>query len=67
MEACLLADTTSEQVLTSLAVLGYKPDDPNEPARWIELKTSKLPAHDRDMQILDKKLLKFWAQSFLLG
>ncbi|GAB7347934.1 hypothetical protein MBLNU459_g5448t1 [Dothideomycetes sp. NU459] len=48
-------------------VLGYKPDNPDEPARWIELKTSKLPAHDRDMQILDKKLLKFWAQSFLLG
>ncbi|KAI4823042.1 rai1 protein [Aureobasidium sp. EXF-8845] len=47
-------------------VLGYKPDDPQAPARWVELKTSKQPEHERDRWVLDKKLLKFWAQSFLL-
>jgi RAT1-interacting protein len=48
-------------------VLGYKPDDPSVPARWVELKTSKQPEHERDRWVLDKKLLKFWAQSFLLS
>lgn len=48
-------------------VLGYKPDDPQAPARWVELKTSKQPEHERDRWVLDKKLLKFWAQSFLLN
>ncbi|KAI4724211.1 rai1 protein [Aureobasidium sp. EXF-10728] len=48
-------------------VLGYKPDDAQAPARWVELKTSKQPEHERDRWVLDKKLLKFWAQSFLLN
>lgn len=48
-------------------VLDYKPDDPNEPARWIELKTARPPESPRDFALHEKKLLKFWAQSFLLG
>ncbi|KAL1302539.1 hypothetical protein AAFC00_002922 [Neodothiora populina] len=48
-------------------VLGYKPEDPNEPARWVELKTARRPQNDKNIRIHEKKLLKFWAQSFLLG
>lgn len=54
-------------VKPNLPVLGYKPDDPNDPARWIELKTARPPETPRDHEIHDKKLMKFWAQSFLLG
>lgn len=47
-----------------------KPQDPNAPVPWIELKTSEeLPQHPQKRDILrfERKLLKFWAQSFLLG
>lgn len=37
-------------------------------ARYVELKTSKTPASARDVETFERvKLLKFWAQSFLLG
>lgn len=48
-------------------VLGHKPDNPNEAARWVELKTARRPQNDKNIRIHEKKLLKFWAQSFLLG
>jgi len=48
-------------------VTDYKPDDPQAPPRWVELKTSRAPTSPRDWQIHDKKMLKFWAQSFLLN
>ncbi|KAJ4302768.1 decapping endonuclease targeting mRNA [Kalmusia sp. IMI 367209] len=42
----------------------------NTPVPWIELKTAEAlpaqPAH-RDVLKFERKLLKFWAQSFLLG
>ncbi|ORY09879.1 RAI1 like PD-XK nuclease-domain-containing protein [Clohesyomyces aquaticus] len=49
-----------------------KPDisqNPNAPIPWIELKTTELVEHmtDRDILKYERKLLKFWAQSFLLG
>lgn len=47
-----------------------KSTDPNKPIPWIELKTSQqLPRHPSHHDILrfERKLLKFWAQSFLLG
>lgn len=34
---------------------------------WVELKTSAEIRNDRDMLKYERKLLKFWAQSFLLG
>lgn len=44
--------------------------DPSPPIPWIELKTAEAlpprPAH-RDLLKFERKLLKFWAQSFLLG
>lgn len=46
------------------------PATSDAPIPWIELKTAEeLPPHPRDRDILkfERKLLKFWAQSFLLG
>jgi RAT1-interacting protein len=47
-----------------------KLSDPDAPIPWVELKTSEeLPpgAQYRDVLKYERKLLKFWAQSFLLG
>lgn len=51
------------------AVLGEKPDNPNDQIPWIELKTTFEPpsSHWREAAKYEGKLLKFWAQSFLLG
>ncbi|KAJ5612360.1 hypothetical protein N7510_005554 [Penicillium lagena] len=38
-----------------------------DPVHWVELKTSAEIRNDRDMVKYERKLLKFWAQSFLLG
>lgn len=48
-------------------VQGCKPDNPKAPIPWVELKTSALPTSDYDNVKYERKLLKFWAQSFLLG
>lgn len=50
-------------------VLGCKPDSPDSPIPWIELKTTAEPPSDTafERQKFERKLLKFWAQSFLLG
>lgn len=49
-------------------VLGCKPDDPEQRSRYVELKTSRRPnpKSKRDLEVYDRKLLKFWAQSYLL-
>lgn len=49
------------------AVEAFKPGDPKEPINWVELKTTAQVNNDRDVVKLERKLLKFWAQSFLLG
>lgn len=38
-----------------------------KPINWVELKTSADIRNDRDMITLERKLMKFWIQSFLLG
>jgi len=53
-------------------LLAPKPANPDEPIQWVELKTSEElppPSHQqhRDVLKFERKLLKFWAQSFLLG
>ena len=53
--------------LTSSTVWDAKPLDPNSPINWVELKTSATPHSDRDILKYERKLLKFWIQSFLLG
>ena len=44
-----------------------KPENKDEPINWVELKTSVEIENDRDMLKYERKLLKFWIQSFLLG
>lgn len=44
-----------------------KPSQKEAPINWVELKTSAQIRNDRDLLKYERKLLKFWAQSFLLG
>ncbi|KAF7616460.1 hypothetical protein AFLA_004520 [Aspergillus flavus NRRL3357] len=49
------------------AVWDCKPARKEDVIHWVELKTSAEIRNDRDMVKYERKLLKFWAQSFLLG
>ena len=49
------------------AVENFKPQDKSTPINWVELKTTADVQNERDYIKLERKLLKFWAQSFLLG
>lgn len=53
--------------LTATTVMGYKPESTDDPPRWVELKTTREPTNDHGHRIFCEKLLKFWAQSFLIG
>ena len=44
-----------------------KPDEKDRPINWVELKTAAEIIDDRDVLRYERKLLKFWIQSFLLG
>jgi RAT1-interacting protein len=53
-------------------LLAPRPSNPEAPVQWVELKTAEeLPPSQhqqhRDILKFERKLLKFWAQSFLLG
>ncbi|KAI7543615.1 protein rai1 [Hortaea werneckii] len=50
-------------------VLGQKPDNIEDPVPWVELKTTaELQSnHPRELVKFERKLLRYWAQSFLLG
>ncbi|KAK0940265.1 decapping endonuclease targeting mRNA [Friedmanniomyces endolithicus] len=51
-------------------VLGEKPERADQPIPWIELKTSAEPvnlSNHREAVKYERKLLRYWAQSFLLG
>lgn len=48
-------------------VWDQKPDDLSEPINYVELKTSKVIQSDRDQVNFERKMMRFWAQSFLLG
>ncbi|OQD88482.1 hypothetical protein PENSOL_c072G07109 [Penicillium solitum] len=49
------------------AIWDSKPSRKESPINWVELKTSAQIRNERDMIKYERKLLKFWAQSFLLG
>ncbi|XDG01953.1 hypothetical protein ABKA04_001568 [Annulohypoxylon sp. FPYF3050] len=49
------------------AIWDSKPVEKGAPINWIELKTSVEIRDDRTMQNFERKLMKFWIQSFLLG
>ncbi|KAK3716881.1 decapping endonuclease targeting mRNA [Vermiconidia calcicola] len=50
-------------------IMGEKPDNPDAPISWVELKTTAEPpsTHHRETIKFERKLCRFWAQSFLLG
>ncbi|KAL8861374.1 MAG: hypothetical protein Q9178_002246 [Gyalolechia marmorata] len=49
------------------ALWDAKPSRVDDPINWVELKTAATPLSDRDVLKYERKLLKFWIQSFLLG
>ena len=53
--------------LTYNLVWDSKPAHADDSINWVELKTSAEILSDRDSLKYERKLLKFWIQSFLLG
>lgn len=53
--------------LRARPVWDSKPPKAGDPINWVELKTSAEMRNDRDRDNFERKLLKFWIQSFLLG
>lgn len=49
------------------AIWDSKPPRAGEPIHWVELKTSAEFRGDRDRDNFERKLMKWWIQSFLLG
>ena len=49
------------------AVMAFKPEDKSQPVEWVELKTTAMVTNDKEHVKYERKLLKSWAQSFLLG
>ncbi|KAI1170299.1 RAI1 like PD-XK nuclease-domain-containing protein [Nemania sp. FL0916] len=49
------------------AIWDSKPAEKGAPINWVELKTSVEIRDDRSMNNFERKLMKFWIQSFLLG
>ncbi|KAI1117186.1 RAI1 like PD-XK nuclease-domain-containing protein [Nemania sp. NC0429] len=49
------------------AIWDSKPTEKGAPINWIELKTSAEIRDNRGMSNFERKLMKFWIQSFLLG
>ncbi|KAJ5099159.1 hypothetical protein N7532_006160 [Penicillium argentinense] len=50
------------------AIWDCKPERKNDQIHWVELKTTEEPARNKyGMLKMERKLLKYWAQSFLLG
>lgn len=48
-------------------VWDHKPNDPEQPIEWVELKTAAEITDQGSYARFERKMLKFWAQSFLLG
>ncbi|KAI0550781.1 RAI1 like PD-XK nuclease-domain-containing protein [Xylaria curta] len=49
------------------AIWDSKPPQKGAPINWVELKTSAEIRDERGMNNFERKLMKFWIQSFLLG
>ncbi|MCJ1256826.1 decapping endonuclease targeting mRNA [Lignoscripta atroalba] len=64
---CSIVRTGIGKAKMILGVWDCKPDNKDDPINWVELKTSAEIESERDMLKYERKLLKFWIQSFLLG
>ncbi|KAL2152519.1 hypothetical protein VTH82DRAFT_5703 [Thermothelomyces myriococcoides] len=49
------------------AIWDTKPTTPGDPINWVELKTSAEIRNHNDQFKFDRKLMRYWIQSFLLG
>ncbi|KAK4127754.1 RAI1-domain-containing protein [Parathielavia appendiculata] len=49
------------------AIWDAKPATPGEPIKWVELKTSAEIRNQNEQFRFDRRALKYWIQSFLLG
>ncbi|KAL2146488.1 hypothetical protein VTI28DRAFT_3669 [Corynascus sepedonium] len=49
------------------AIWDAKPETPGDPINWVELKTSAEIRNHTDQFKFDRKLMRYWIQSFLLG
>ncbi|KAI1072505.1 hypothetical protein LB507_003249 [Fusarium sp. FIESC RH6] len=49
------------------AIWDSKPEEKGSPINWVELKTSAEIRSQGDMENFNRKLMKYWIQSFLLG
>ena len=57
----------NDLMLIDQIVWDIRPEDKSLPINWVELKTSAEIRNERDQIKFERKLLKFWIQSFLLG
>lgn len=57
----------SLRVLLTPSVWDSKPVEKGAPINWVELKTSVEIRGPHDADVFQRKLMKFWIQSFLLG
>ncbi|KAL8728538.1 MAG: hypothetical protein Q9181_005316 [Wetmoreana brouardii] len=60
-------DAAASRFLYTLVWDVKPPPTSTEPINWVELKTAATPLSERDMLKYERKLLKFWIQSFFLG
>ena len=67
VDAGTLSPLSNFPVLTTCLVWDVKPEPPHTRINWVELKTSVSPQSDRDLLAFERKLMKFWIQSFLLS
>jgi hypothetical protein len=62
----LISDYSNAHI-SGMLVWDRKPADKSEPINWVELKTSQEIQSEWDHDKFEKKLLRIWIQSFLLG
>ena len=62
----MLLQVTNPDLSVS-SVWDSKPSVPGAPTNWVELKTTAEIRGERDLDNFERKLMKFWIQSFLLG
>ena len=67
MQVSPRAPEAHQMLANAFKVWDCKPDDKDRPINWVELKTSAELETEKDMRKYERKLMKFWLQSFLLG
>lgn len=61
------APRLTTDISSHLPVWDHKPEDKSQRINWVELKTAAEISSPKDVIKFERKLNKFWIQSFLLG